>query len=66
MTVDSDSLLLKIGLEVSAKFKGAFCEARIRAVDPDFRLKLRFPDGRTAQEMISSVLSKFSITKVFD
>ena len=52
MTVDSDSLLLKIGLEVSAKFKGAFCEARIRAVDPDFRLKLRFPDGRTAQEMI--------------
>lgn len=49
MTIDSDNLLLKIGLEVSAKFKGAYCEARIHTVDPKFRVKLRFPDGRTVQ-----------------
>jgi len=49
MIIDSDNLLLKIGLEVSAKFKGAYCEARIHSVDSEFRVKLRFPDGRTFQ-----------------
>lgn len=28
---------------------GAYCEARIHSVDPEFRVKLRFPDGRTVQ-----------------
>jgi len=29
--------------------KGAYSEARIHSVDPEFRVKLRFPDGRTVQ-----------------
>ena len=41
MTVDS--ILLQTGLEVSAKFKGAFCEAKIKSVDPNIKLKIRFP-----------------------
>ena len=40
MTVDS--ILLQVGLEVSAKFKGAFCEAKIKSVDPNVKLKIRF------------------------
>lgn len=44
MTVDS--ILLQVGLEVSAKFKGAFCEAKIKSVDPNVKLKIRFQDGK--------------------
>ena len=36
-----DSILLKIGLEVSAKFKGAFCEARIKSVEANVKCKVR-------------------------
>ena len=32
-----------------AKFKGAFCEARIKSVDAEFRLKLRMEDGKVLQ-----------------
>jgi len=49
MLVDSENRLLKIGMEVSAKFKGAYCEAKIHSVEPEFRVKLRLPDGRTLQ-----------------
>lgn len=42
-----DSILLQTGLEVSAKFKGAFCEAKIKSVDANIKVKLRFPDGKT-------------------
>ena len=38
-----DSILLQTGLEVSAKFKGAFCEAKIKSVDANIKVKLRFP-----------------------
>merc|ERR1712210_127671 len=49
MINEPDSRLLQTGLEVSAKFKGAFCEARIKGVDAEFRLKLRMEDGKVIQ-----------------
>ena len=44
-----ESILLQSGLEVSAKFKGAFCEARIKSVEPNVKCKVRFTDGKTIE-----------------
>ena len=44
-----DQILLQTGLEVSAKFKGAFCEARIKSVDANIKCKVRFHDGKTIE-----------------
>lgn len=44
-----ESILLQSGLEVSAKFKGAFCEARIKSVEPNVKCKVRFSDGKTIE-----------------
>ena len=45
----ADQILLQTGLEVSAKFKGAFCEARIKSVDANLKCKVRFSDGKTIE-----------------
>ena len=33
---------LAIGTEVSAKYKGAFCEARVRKVDKEVKVRVNF------------------------
>jgi len=48
-TIMADQILLQTGLEVSAKFKGAFCEARIKSVDANLKCKVRFSDGKTIE-----------------
>ena len=53
MLVDSENRLLKIGMEVSAKFKGAYCEAKIHSVEPEFRVKLRLPGKANKKFLIN-------------
>ena len=38
----SDPAYLAIGTEVSAKYKGAFCEARVRKVDKEVKVRVNF------------------------
>lgn len=42
-TRNAEPAILDVGTEVSARFNGAFCEAKIRSVIPDVRLKVRDP-----------------------
>ena len=43
---------------LSAKFKGAFCEARIKGVDAEFRVKLRMEDGKIIQTSDRNVIGE--------
>jgi len=39
---DPALLYLSVGTEVSAKFKGAFCEAKIKRVDKSVKCKITY------------------------
>eukprot|EP01135_Chromosphaera_perkinsii_P002813 Nk52_evm3s228 gene=Nk52_evmTU3s228 len=44
--VPAEGLLLTIGTEVSAKYKGAFCQAKIIAVDVKLNIRVTFEKGK--------------------
>uniref|UniRef100_A0A8R1IEN6 Uncharacterized protein n=1 Tax=Caenorhabditis japonica TaxID=281687 RepID=A0A8R1IEN6_CAEJA len=42
--VDEEKTVLPVGTEVSAKFKGAFCEARIKRVTRNLKVKVQLKE----------------------
>lgn len=46
--------MLSVGTEVSAKFKGAFCEAKIKRVDRSVKCKLNFKNSSESVTLVES------------
>ena len=60
-----EPVVLEPGTEVSARFNGAFCEAKIRSFTPDIKLKVRpVPEGEVFVVRTANIITELKDLRV--